>query len=869
MKATILHFIALSLSIFLVTALFAKQSGQILINDKTNLMRKQNIDIKHISLDLKLDWSKKQAYGTAAITFSPLAETNTISLDAGMLTVNSVTLQTGNQLSFSYDGSDKNDALKITLDRIYKPSEEITLIIDYHTNHINNTDPMNIWGSNGKGIRFFEPSSTEPTRRKQAWSIGEPESNRYWFPCYDSPDDLRTSELKLTVDNGMTVISNGSLIEKKQNSEGSLTFHWKTDVPIANHLTSFVAGEYTEVRNKFDDIKLISYGYPDEKDAVEASVVMLPDMIRYFSEVTGVKYPYKSYSQVFVQELPGWVGNHTATAITENMVDDYRTHADFFYLWDQTEAEALASQWFGNHIICGNWADVWLNRSFAHYFNELYNEQKNGKEEFLLYQRSWDENTYHWDRGSGIIMPVVNPQYEDAYSFVNDNYTYFHGASVLHMLRKHLGDESWWKAIKLYCKNNGGKIVSTADFQKAVNEAAGENMDWFFDQWVYRTGHPVFEIQKKYNNTKKELQLIVRQTQKTDTVGNHPQTGYFKGKVDIEIDDKVTQLWLEPKEENIFTFSLPKEPMIVNFDYESTWIKEITFNKSLEELLYQFSNDKDIMGRHFAMNELVKIAKDDKTSDNDKSAIYSAFRKVIQSSMYWRFRLNALAQLRNLIVNAGDPKPAELDEETLNMLLTLVAKEKAWVLTSAITFLGMTKDAKYADIYINGLKNESERVVNASAIALGKCRSPKAYDELIKLKDKPSWKNQSLISSLNGLKELGDKRAVDLALYALTDSRSPHWTLAVSVWDHRLAAAETLVSLGFGNKGYDKVIVQFNKAVGEGNINDIFYNVQLLTVLADPRGKDIFESLSAKFKNDPGLLNAVEQYKTQFMDAVK
>ena len=868
MKIYLMHTIAFCLVLFSFTDIYTHENNITSITFKDK-MRKRNIDIKHIALDLKFDSAKKQAYGTAAITFSPLETSRQITLDAGRLTLNSITIPDGAQLTFDYDGSDSNDALKITLDREYSPNEVITITIDYHTNWVNNTDPLNIWGSNGKGLRFFEPSSTELNRHRQIWSIGEPESNRYWFPCYDSPDDLRTGELTATVESGMTVISNGTLKGRTVNPDGTITFHWSSDTPAANHLTSIVVGEYSEVKQQYEDIELISYGYPDEKEGVEASVVMLPEMIKYFSGVTGVKYPFKNYSQVFVQELPAWVGNNTVSVITENMIDDYSTHADFFYLWDQTEAEALASQWFGNHITCGSWAHIWLNRSFAHYFNQLFNEQKNGKDEFLLYQRTWDQSTYHWDWDGGIKIPVVNPAYEDALSFVNDNYTNFHGASVLHMLRKHLGEENWWKAIRLYCQNNGGKIVTSNEFQKAVEESAGEPMGWFFDQWVYGVGHPVFEIEKQYNDSKKQLIITVLQKQKKDTAITFPQAEYFKGKVDIEIDSKIMQVWLDAKEKNVYTFPLNIEPKLVNFDFESTWIKKLTFKKPLKELIYQFENDPDVLGRNLAMTELVSLAKDENTKNEDKELIYPAFRNVIESNIYWRMRFNALSQLRNLITNASDPKPAKLNEETINMLLRVIEKDSAWVLTSAVTFLGMTRDTKFAEIYIKGLSNKSERVVNACAVALGKCKSPKAFDELIKLKDKPSWKNQSLISALNGLKELGDPRGAELALIALTDSRSPHWTLAIPVWDHRLAAAETLRALGFGSRGYELVIGQFNKAMDENNINDIFYNVVCLTALADPRAEHIFDLLAAKFAGDPVILPAVEQYKQQFISTVK
>jgi aminopeptidase N len=132
-----------------------------------------------------------------------------------------------------------------------------------------------------------------------------------------------------------------------------------------------VVGEYVDIKQNYDGIELHSFGYPDEAEAVKATVARLPDMVKFYSELTGVKYPYPSYSQTFVQDSPGWMEGITASTITENMVDDETTHADWFYLWDLTESETLAHQWFGNYLTCRDWSQIWLNKSFAHHLTGL------------------------------------------------------------------------------------------------------------------------------------------------------------------------------------------------------------------------------------------------------------------------------------------------------------------------------------------------------------------------------------------------------------------------------------------------------------------------------------------------------------------
>lgn len=835
-----------------------------------NWGRARTIDVKHIAIDLRFDWQKKQAYGSAAITLAPLSSTDKISLDAAFFTIHSITSETGRSLKFDYDGGDKNDNLKITLDRVYQAGEDAMVKINYRTNWVNMSDPNNLSGSTGKGIRFFEPTSNDPNRPREIWSMGDPESNRYWFPGYDSLNDFRTTEFTATVDKKLTVISNGSLVGTKDNADGTRTFHWKMNTPYANYLTSFVVGEYVDIQQNYQGIKLHNFGYPREREAVTASVARLSDMVRFYSEAIGVKYPYPSYSQVFTQDMPWGVAGSTLATQSENMIDDDRTHADYFYLWDGLEAETLAHQWFGSFLTCRSWSHVWLNRGFAHYFDGLYTEHKNGKDEFLLYNHLFNHNTYLNDWNSGNRRPIVTSNYEDLTAFTGDNYPYFRGALVLHTLRKTLGEDVWWKAIRHYVKSNANKSVATEDFRKAVEETTGKSMDWFFDQWLYKIGHPVFVITKTYDQAKKQLTVHVKQTQKIDPDNGYPQIEFFKGKVEIEIDGKIENMWLESKVENIFTFASLQEPKLVNFDYESTWIKEIQFEKPLDELLYQLRNDKDILGKRWALSELAGLAKNEKTSAEDKAKIYAEFRNTILSNAYWRLRLNAISQLQNLLAPATETKPVTLDEATVSMLLTVIKNEKSWNRTAAINFLGMTRDIKYADLYISYLNDESDRVINAAATALGKSKSPKAFDVLAKLVNKPSWKNQSLMSALSGLKELGDARGFDVAFAALSDLKLRRWRLPnPPVWDLRVFAVNTIAALDKSDTAYPLVLERFKKSVDENNLNDIFNNVLLITSLADPRGQEVFDLLKVKFKDDASAMEAVKQYETQFKEAIK
>jgi len=823
-----------------------------------------NFTIKHSKLRVHFDLQKKQVQGLANIKLIVLKPTNVIQLDAGFLTINSIKLSNKSNLKFLYDGKDSKAGLSIQLDKIYNSNTEIELEIDYHSNYVNESDPNNLGGSYGKGVRFFQPTKSTPIKRRQIWSNGEAEGNKYWYPCLETLDDLRTTEFIATVENDLEVISNGNLVSTVQNNDGTKTFHYKTDKPYPNYLTNFIVGEYVKVQQQFNGISFTTYCYPDEKTAAIASSNRLTDMAKFFSDYTGVTYPYSGYSQVMVQDFPfpSLTGQNMVSTISDNFVDDERTHKDFLYLWDGVEADALASQWFGNFIASKNWNNVWLTKSLSRYLDGLYNDYKNGHEEYLMWYHSFDMNVTLTDWSSGIQHPLVPEKIEDLNNFLfGDNYLRSRGSLLLRILELEIGKDNFKKSIQHFVKNNAYKTVTTFDFQKSVETVTDRKMDWFFDQWIHKAGQPKLEITKTYDAAKKQVNLKISQTQKPDSVSLYPQVAYFQGKMEIEIDGKIETINLSAKPENSFRIDVQKEPGFVNIDFENTWIAEITMQKSIQENLSQFEISKDVLARINALNELATAYKDTTTSAIDKNIIYHSLLKVAESNAYWRFRMAVLSTLDGMLT-----KP--FDTEMKTILLKIIQNENALLKATAVRVLGNENNTSNADLFIQQLSDSSDRVIFNAAIALGKTKSPKAFDALVKLIDKPSWKEQSKMAALTGMRLLADERAVSFALDILKDNHSPRWFLGASGWDYPVYAATTLASFNKGNLGYDIILERFNQAMKENDINDIFSNVLLIAILADSRGQKVFDLLKTKYKDDANAMNALNGYKEQFKNAL-
>jgi aminopeptidase N len=865
----VLAFLLLSLFTFSNAAVAGPKQNPFLQDDKTakkklppvNWIRSRAIDVKHIAIDLKFDWDKEQAYGTSAITVAPFKDTNIIKLDAAFMTISSVTLANGTQLKFNYAGKDSNDNLEIILDRVYKAGEDVTVKVTYRTNYVNSADADTAIGSFGRGLRFIKPTADSPNKPLQIWSQGETEFNRYWFPGYDTPNDFRTTELKATVDKKFTVVSNGKLVDKKDNGDGTVTFNWKMEQPYSNYLTSIVVAEYAEVKSgEYAGIPVYAYGYKNEAKEVYETTKSVPDMIKFFSEKTGVKYAYPKYSQAMVEDFGGGMENISATTQIEEMIINDKEMADNDS--DSLQAHELAHQWFGDYVTCRDWGQIWLNESFATYFDALYHEYSKGHEDFLYNNVRANQNTYYGDWAQGNRRPIVTKYYANKDAMF-DNYAYPRGAAVLHMLRKHLGDEAWWKAINHYLTSNAHQPVSTEDLRIAIEESTGESMDWFFDQWLYKMGHPVFEVTKNFSNGK--LTLNVKQTQKIDENNEFPQVEFFQGKIEIEIDGNVQTVWLNPQAENIFTFDVANEPKIVNFDYEGTWIKELKFAKSNDELIYQMTNDKDLLARRAAGLELANLYKKDGTAATDKDKIMSAMRNVAEKDSSWRIRRGIMSEIINIYVTPQDFQTdavLKLDDATAALVLKLVKDPNSFVRSDAIGFLGRTKDAKYDSVYLAGLNEKSNGVNYAAATALGKSKSPKAYDALIKLVGTDSWRQHSRAQGLGGLAELGDKRALEVGIKYASDKTQPNQI--------RTTALRIVAANGKGDpRAYPLIFESFKKALDANNFNGIFNSAQAIVKLADPRGQEAFDLLKAKFKDNPNFMGFITQLEGQFKEAIK
>lgn len=532
--------------VFLLLSLATIASAQ--TAQRPNFNRPQTFDAQHYIIKASFDRVNKKVLGETTVRLKPLkAGFQTVELDAVDLAFESVKLEpSGSTLQYRIAPG----KVIVTLDKDYGPEENVGIVLKY------TALPK-------KGVYFVAAAEN---RSSQIWTQGEPDEARHWFPSFDFPSDKATTEQYITAEKGETVVGNGEFLGKADNGDNTETWHHKMPVPHSIYLVSFIIGKYVKVEDKYGDVPLGYYIYPGREQTARNAYGRTPDMMKVFEELTGVKYPYNKYDQTVVATFQfGGMENITATTMadTEIMWADSEFGRNF--TMDLVSHE-LAHSWFGNLVTCENWAELWLNEGFATFMEAAYREKAFGRADYLAKVRSDAANFFVHDTVTRRRHGLFNLRAGEVDKLFDEAaVTYNKGGAVLHMLREQVGDEFFWKALNVYLNRHKFGSVETPDLIQAMEETSGQELNWFFDQWVYATGHPKLDVKRVYSVRKKTLTLTVTQTQKIDPL----IPSAFKLPIDLEVKTArgtTSQKIDVAKRVQVFTIKVDAKPTATNFD---------------------------------------------------------------------------------------------------------------------------------------------------------------------------------------------------------------------------------------------------------------------------------------------------------------
>lgn len=652
-------------------------------------------NLVHTKLDVRFDYDKSWLYGKEWLTLQPhFYPTDSVLLDAKGMDIRELSMIKGTgkiPLKYTYDGLQLN----IKLGKTYNAGEKYTLYFDY----ISKPNEVSVQGSaaitDAKGLYFVNPKGEEKDKPTQIWTQGETEANSVWFITIDKPNQKTTQELSMTVPAKYVTLSNGLLTTQKKNADGTRTDTWKMDLPHAPYLFFMGVGDFAIVKDSYKGKEVSYYVERDQAQYARKVFGNTPEMMKFFSDKLGVDYPWAKYAQMVGRDyVSGAMENTTATLHQESAYQNNRQLADG-NAWEETIAHELFHQWFGDLVTAESWSQLTVNESFANYSEYLWDEYKYGKD---LADAHHVEDMQTYLLSGSDKKELVRVRYADKEE-VFDAVSYHKGGRILHMLRNYVGDDAFYKALNTYLTTNKFKSGEAGNLRLAFEEVTGKDMNWFWNQWYYGSGHPKLKINYKYDVPGKSL-VIVEQTQ---------QGNIFRLPVAVDVYSNGVKtrhnVWISNRTDT-FVFNTPAKPELINFDGDKYLLAEKTDNKTEENFVAQWKYGKTYIDRKeaidfFAKKSMPEIAK----GLTDKSA-----------------------DIRSMTIQKLAATPYKADAVVLSQIEEIAKSDRnKKTKAAAIRYLAKIGDAKYLPIYQAAVNDSSYTVAGAALAGLAASDKANAY----------------------------------------------------------------------------------------------------------------------------------------------
>jgi aminopeptidase N len=694
------------------------------------------VEVEHIELYLEPDLDRQTLDGICATTVRAYDEpVERLVLDAIDLEIASVQ-RDGTALPFiARDGK-----LEVRFDPALAPGERAVFRIAYRASR-----PRH-------GLFFIEPTPEYPQKVRQAWTQSQDENARYWFPSLDYPHAKQTSQTTVAVRKGLFALANGELIERKDVGERTI-YTYRQDVPHSTYLMTFVAGPFVEARQTdagARKVPVFYYVLPGHEADGERAFANTPRMIEAFEACIGTPYPFARYSQIAVTDfIFGGMENTSATTQTDRTLHDERAHLDFSS--DPLVSHELAHQWFGDALTCRDWSHAWLNEGFATFFEFVWREADLGYDEYLYdvfgcVARYLEEDADRYRR------PIVCNHFRDPIELF-DRHLYEKAGATLHMLRGELGDARFWRSIAHYVRQNMGRNVETIDLIRAIEEATGRNLRGFFDQWIFRGGHPEIEVSVTWDAQRKAATVTIDQKQSVD--GENPayhfdvDLGFCTDAPTVPSADhgagplpgeRRVRVRVERAHETI-TIPLDVEPKLVRFDPGAWLLGSIRYKLGVHFAAASLQGDPDPVARIRAARELAK---------DGSQAARDALRGAFARDPFWGVLEEAAAAL-------GKTRAPWAREILIGALAHAHPKVRAAVASA----LGNFRDGATAGALLVTAHGDASYFVCAEAFAsLGRTRDARAFDALVPAIAGQTWNGVIEAGAARGLAELADPRTI-------------------------------------------------------------------------------------------------------------
>ena len=515
------------------------------------------IDVTYYGLKLEVTSNPHYLSGSVIIGIKvDTSEINSCFLDLrNALTVDSILL---NGVATTYIHSDNK--ININLDKTYFQGESFSVEVFY----------QGVPGSSGFGSFEFSSHNGTPV----IWTLSEPYGAPDWFPCKDTPaDKADSSDVWITVADNLTAVSNGTLESVTNNGNGTKTFYWKNHYTIDHYLISLAITNYYEYDTYFhygqtDSMIITHFIYPEDFNSVKNYIDETDDMIEVFSNRYGL-YPF--IEEKYGHAEFGWGGGMEHQTCT-SMGYYGLVHSSYI-------SHELAHQWYGDMITCKDWHHIWLNEGFATYSEAVYVEAKNGKAAYDSYMAS-EMNGAKLAQGTIWVQDISNEG-----EIFDTHRSYQKGSCVLHMLRGIVGDSTFFHIMRAYSDAPNLKygVATTEDFQAVAESVYGQDLNYFFQEWIYGENEPTYTIGWNKSLVSGDIYHITLNI--NQTVNTNPS--YFSMPVQIKFNtnlgDTTVTLFNNAQAQN-FQFDIVGNPQSIVFDPGNWILKNTTIVTDLDDV---------------------------------------------------------------------------------------------------------------------------------------------------------------------------------------------------------------------------------------------------------------------------------------------
>lgn len=708
-----------------------------------------SLEPTHLAIDLHLGLGEERCAGTVTTTVRARVNgASRLELDAVAFEDLAVADADGQALEWTYDGR----RIVVEWRSPLAAGEERRLAVTYRV-----TRPAS-------GLYFSKPSAAYPDAAWFAATDHETERARHWLPCVDHPNVRPRLDFRLRAEERFTILANGALVDEQSHGDGTKTAHWRLDFPCPSYLTCFAIGDFTRADDgEARGIPLAYFGPSSASaDDLRRSFGRTGEMLAWLERKLDMPLPFPKYYQVALPGVGGAMENISLVMWDDVFVLDETLAAEWTRLLDEINVHEMAHSYFGDAVVCREYAHAWLKESWATYMEQVWFEETQGPDEQQL-QYYRDAQGYFREADEAYKRPLVTREFNSSWDLY-DAHLYPGGACRLHTLRCEVGDGPFWSAVREYLRRYAGRVVETEDFRRLLEEHSGKSLVRQFDQWFYTAGYPAIKVSFRYDPKRREGTFEVEQTQAKPSGkdGEEKGPGAFHLRTDVGwvIEGRSATYAVElTQPRHVFIVPMERDPEQVRFDPFHKVLHKLDFNPGDEKLRAQLTGAPDVIGRILAGRELAKTR-----SRANIRAVADAYR----DEPFWGVRVwwaQALGE-------AGTG-------EALEALVELVAWERdPMVLEAVVRAAGTYRDERIAAAIEARLDAGLPyyRATAAAYEALGAQREGAPFDRLLDAAGRDGYGGHAQSGALRALGATRREEAVgallDRAAYGATSNRA-------------------------------------------------------------------------------------------------